>query len=282
MRALEGSARPLFFDGINFDRPSFASTGDLTFADPREGAGPGVASLAAAPIRVGSGPLLGAFVMYTSQPHVWDPEEEALFSMVSGTVAALAGRLAAEEQATVAREAALRALGQMLETWDGDSLGHTDRVTTLAMRLAGRLDLSAGQRQALRWGAYLHDIGKVTLLGALLPRMAPATEGDGFAQMLGFLPPAALSVITDRHEYWNGGGYPAGKAGTQISLEARLFALCDAYDGLTNPRLHELPWDPEEALAELQSRAGQEFDPELVRLLLEVVGESLNEQVGGE
>nr|WP_246581037.1 HD domain-containing phosphohydrolase [Deinococcus aestuarii] len=258
--ALEESARPLYFDSAA--------------ADLREGVGTGLASLAAAPVRVEGGPLLGAFVMYTAQPHVWDAEEAALFSMVSGTVAALAGRLAAEEQAGRAREAALRALGQMLETWDGDSLGHTDRVTALAMRLAGRLDLSPEQCRALRWGAYLHDIGKVTLLGALLPRVNPAAESDGFAQMLGGLPPAALSVITDRHERWNGGGYPAGKAGAQISLEARLFALCDAYDGLTHPRLHELPWDPEEALAELRTRAGKDFDPELVRLLIEVVGES--------
>ncbi len=260
LRALEESVRPLFFDS--------------TAADLREGTGPGVASLAAAPVRVGDGPLLGAFVLCTAQPHVWEAEETALFSMVSGTVAALAGRLAAEAEATRAREAALRALGQMLETWDGDSHGHTDRVTDLALRLAGRLALSPGQCQALRWGAYLHDIGKVTLLGALLPREA-SPGADGFAQMLGGLPPGALSVITDRHERWNGGGYPAGKLGTEISLEARLFALCDAYDGLTNPRLHDLPWDPEEALAELQARSGGEFDPDLVRLLLEVIGETL-------
>lgn len=268
MRALEGSARPLFLDstGGGADRLS-ASAG-----------GVGVASLAAAPIRVEGGPLLGAFVMYTAEPHVWDLEEAALFSMVAGTVAALAGRLAAEEQATLARETALRALGQMLEAWDGDSHGHTDRVAGLALGLAERLGLPAERRRALRWGAFLHDISKVTLLGARLPELSPVSESDAFAQMLGLLPPAALSVITDRHEFWNGGGFPAGKAGAQISLEAQLFALCDAYDALTNPR-ESVPWEPEEALADLQTRAGQEFDPDLVALLLEVVREALPQDV---
>ncbi|MEF2278203.1 HD domain-containing phosphohydrolase [Deinococcus sp. YIM 134068] len=259
LRALAESARPLLYDG----------TGGAEVLP-----GLGVTSLAATPVRVGDGPLLGALVMYTGEAHVWDSEEAALLSMVSGTLAPLTARLVAEEQTQAAREAALRALGQMLEAWDGESHGHTDRAAHLATRLAERLDLPPARRQALRWGAYLHDLGKVTLLGAELPRLEGPGEGDGLAHLLGLLPPAARSVLTDRFEHWGGGGYPSGKAGTGISLEARLFALCDTYDALTHPRPCDVAWEPEEALAELRARAGREFDPELVALLARVVAET--------
>lgn len=274
MRALENSAAPLFFDdtGTHAETEGFP---DL-----------GVASLAAAPVRSANGRLLGAFLMHTFEPHTWAAGEAALFSMVSGTIAALAGRLAAEEEAVQAREAALRALGLALEARDGETQGHTDRVTHLALRVADRLGFSPVQKQALRWGAYLHDIGKIAIPDAVLlkPGKLTAEEwevmrshvaaGQAFAEALRFLPPAALDVIADHHERWNGQGYPAGKAERQISLEGRLFALCDVYDALTSARPYKAPWSAADIRAELQAQAGQHFDPELVEVFLSVLDEA--------
>ncbi|MBB5233989.1 HD-GYP domain-containing protein [Deinococcus budaensis] len=271
MRALERSAAPLFFDDTRA-HPETAGFPDL-----------GVVSLAAAPVRSAGGDLLGAFLMHTFEAHVWQAEEAALFSMVSGTIAALAGRLAAEEEALQAREAALRALGLALEARDGETQGHTDRVTRLAMRLADELDFPPARKQALRWGAYLHDIGKIAIPDAVLLKpgklsaeewdtmRAHVQEGRRFAGALRFLPPAALRVIEDHHERWNGAGYPAAKSGDEISLEGRLFALCDVYDALTSPRPYKAAWTPQAARAELRAQAGQHFDPELVERFLRVL-----------
>lgn len=165
MRALETSAGPLFLD----DTRRFAKTAGFPAL--------GVASLAAAPVRRADGLLLGAFLMHTFEVHTWRSEEAALFSMVSGTIAGLAGRLAAEEQATAAREAALCALGLALEARDGETQGHTDRVTDLALRLAGHLHFSPARKQALRWGAYLHDIGKISIPDAVLLKPGRLTNG---------------------------------------------------------------------------------------------------------
>ncbi|OLV18223.1 HD-GYP domain-containing protein [Deinococcus marmoris] len=271
MRALVSSARPLFFDD--------------TAAAPQTVGFPelGVASLAACPVCDAGGRLLGAFLMHTLEPHRWQAEEAALFSMVAGTIAGLAGRLAADEQAVQAREAALRALGLALEARDGETRGHTDRVTVLALRMGTALSWGPAQLQALRWGAYLHDIGKIAIPDAVLlkPDKLSGAEwtvmrshveaGLRFAAALGFLPAAALDVIGDHHERWNGQGYPAGKAGEAISLEGRIFALCDVYDALTSPRPYKAAWTAEQALAEIELQAGQHFDPELVQVFSEMM-----------
>ena len=274
MRALETSARPLFFDD--------------TAASPQTVGFPelGVASLAACPVCDAGGRLLGAFLMHTLEPHRWQADEAALFSMVSGTIAGLAGRLAADEQTIQAREAALRALGLALEARDGETQGHTNRVTALALRMGTALSWEPARLQALRWGAYLHDIGKIAIPDAVLlkPGQLSGAEwvvmrshveaGTRFAAALGFLPPAALDVVADHHERWNGQGYPAGKVGAAISLEGRIFALCDVYDALTSHRPYKAAWTVEAALAEIGAQAGQHFDPELAQVFISLMAEN--------
>ncbi|MBZ9713516.1 HD domain-containing phosphohydrolase [Deinococcus multiflagellatus] len=268
LQALAASRQPLFFDDTR-SRHETAGLPEL-----------GVASVAAAPVRASDGRLLGAFLMHTLDPHCWQPTEVALLTLVSGTVAALSGRLAAEEDARQAREAALRALGLMLEARDGETHGHTDRVTRLALRAGQALGWDPDRLEALRWGAYLHDIGKIAIPDAVLLKPGRLTEeewvtmrshveaGERFARALAFLPPLALNVIQDHHEHWSGQGYPAGKQAEGISVEGRLFALCDVYDALTSERPYKRAWTHEAAVAELRAQAGQQFDPELVEVVI--------------
>ncbi|GAA5436650.1 HD domain-containing phosphohydrolase [Deinococcus aquaticus] len=270
MVALQGSASPLFYDDTRL------SPDTLGFPEL------GVASLAAAPVRDAQGQLLGAFLMHTFEAHVWQREEATLFSMISSTIAALAGRLVAEEEVRVTRESALRALGLALEARDGETQGHTDRVTSLAVRFADRLGWTEQQREALRWGAYLHDIGKIAIPDAVLlkPGLLDPEErasmcshvqaGVRFAHALQFLPPGALSVIQDHHERWDGSGYPRRVAAQAISLQGRLFALCDVYDALTSPRPYKAAWTHERAISEIRTQAGRQFDPALVEPFVEL------------
>ncbi|THF84403.1 HD domain-containing protein [Deinococcus sp. KSM4-11] len=271
MRALEGSAHALFFDDTAA-APETAGFPDM-----------GVASLAAAPVHDARGRLLGAFLMHTFVPHAWERPESECFTLVATTVAALAGRLSAEEAALAAREEALRALGLALEARDGETQGHTDRVAQLALAVGRHLGWSETRLRSLRWGAYLHDIGKIAIPDAVLLKPGTFTpeeravmethvvSGLTFAQALTFLPPDALAIITDHHERWDGRGYPNGKAGERISEGGRLFALCDVFDALTSARPYKSAWSREQALAELQAQAGHQFDPALVAAFVTVV-----------
>ncbi|MFC4453948.1 HD-GYP domain-containing protein [Deinococcus sonorensis] len=263
MHALRGATVPLFFDDTHL------ATEAAGFPEL------GVRSLAAAPVRGRDGTLLGAFLMHTFVRHRWSTTEAELFTAVAETMATLTARLAAEEGLLAARESALRALGLGLEYKDRETLGHTDRVTHLAVQLGQRLALSPETLQALRWGAYLHDVGKLAVPDQVLLKpgrldtgewalmQTHVLEGERFAETLGFLPVGARAVIAGHHERWDGSGYPRGLGGEQIPLLARMFALCDVYDALTSERPYKAAWSPEAALQELDAQAGRQFDPQL-------------------
>jgi len=271
MQALYSRRTPMFFDDVAM-QPQTAGFPEL-----------GVASLAAAPVLGMGGELLGAFLMHTFVLHAWSEEEVRLFSSVVGTIAALTARLAAEEQATSAREAALRALGLALETRDRETQGHTDRVTQMASQLAGRFKLSDADAQALRWGAYLHDIGKIAIADSILHKPGKLSEeefelmrahvafGHQFASTLGFLPPDALAVVGQHHERWDGQGYPGKLRGEEIHLLARIFALCDVYDALISERPYKSAWTHEAACAEIARQSGQHFDPQVTAAFFELI-----------
>ena len=264
MRALETSSAPLFFD----DTAGSAQTSGFPEL--------GVASLAAAPVRGRDGTLQGAFLMHTFEPHDWDARECDLFGAVAGTLAALAARLVAEEQALQAKEDAIKALGIAVESRDSEIKGHTDRVTDLAQRIGQALGMTPPELDALRWGAYLHDLGKVATPDAILhkPGRLDSDEwrvmrnhveaGYRVVQQLAFLPQATRDTVLHHHERWDGHGYPHGLKGKAIPLAARVFAVCDVYDALTSARPYKPAWSHEDALAEIVLQSRAQFDPRVV------------------
>jgi HD-GYP domain-containing protein (c-di-GMP phosphodiesterase class II) len=134
----------------------------------------------------------------------------------------------------------------------------------------------------VRWGAMLHDIGKVGVPDQILLKPGPLTAAEWevmrqhpiFAHELlspiRFLGPAA-DIPYFHHESWDGGGYPWGLKGTDIPLLARIFAVVDSWDALLSDRPYRTGWEPERVLAYIRSQSGKHFDPEVARVFLELV-----------
>ena len=141
----------------------------------------------------------------------------------------------------------LQALTAALETRDAETHGHSQRVVTYSLRLGREYGLSREQLKALEFGALLHDIGKIGVPDAILRKPAKLTEeewvrmrehplhGQQILRGIQFLEGAAL-VVAQHHEKWDGSGYPLGLKGDEIDLCARIFAVADAFDAITNQR----------------------------------------------
>lgn len=271
LEALRETDEVLYF-GNTATEPAAAGFGEL-----------GVCALLAAPVHGPQGELVGALLAHLFQPHDWTPAERLLVSNVAGMLTLLAARLHAEEREQAAHEGALRALGLSLEARDAETQGHTDRVTRLVLELGAALKLGTLELRNLRWGAYLHDLGKISLPddillydGPLTPEMrrkmeGHVSEGVRLAGQLPFLPQDVLGVIGAHHERWDGGGYPLGLRGEEIPLAARLFAVCDVYDALSHARPYKQAWPQSEVLAYLRAAAGKHFDPAITGAFLELM-----------
>ena len=169
----------------------------------------------------------------------------------------------------------LKALTSALDTRDTETAGHSERVVSFSLRLGAELGLPAGQLRALEFGALLHDIGKIGVPDAILRKPISLSEeewvrmrehplhGRKILQGIEFLEGAAR-VVAQHHERWDGSGYPLGLRGEEIDLNARIFAVADAFDAITSDRVYRSGRSYAEAAAELVACSGRQFDPQVV------------------
>ena len=177
-----------------------------------------------------------------------------------------------------AHERTLSALVAAVETKDLYTRGHSERVASLCDLMAGSLALSHQDTEALRFAGILHDIGKLAipipvLRKADLPSKADrasianhAARGVEMVRDIEFLADS-MPAILHHHERMDGRGYPAGLAGEEIPLLARIIAVADAFDSLTTSRSHREAHTVKEALAELHEYAGTHLDPSVLAAL---------------
>lgn len=158
---------------------------------------------------------------------------------------------------------------------------HAERMKLYFSSLGMRLQLSSREMDELSLLAILHDIGKVGINPDILLKPAALTEkeweemkrhpeiGCRIAQSTPELAPIADYILA-HHERWDGKGYPRGLKGEEIPLVCRIMAVADAYDAMTNDRIYRKAMSHEEALCELKSNAGTQFDPHIVRLFIDI------------
>ncbi|HYM63517.1 MAG TPA: response regulator [Gaiellaceae bacterium] len=171
------------------------------------------------------------------------------------------------------------ALANANEARDAGTHGHCERLTTLALWIAARLGLAAGETETVRLGAILHDVGKIGIPDRVLlkPGLLTAEElglmrthplvGDRVLEPLELLS-SVRPVVRHHHERWDGDGYPDGLAGEATPLPARIVGLADAVEAMWARRPYRDSLTRTEILSELETGAGAQWDPELVSIVL--------------
>ncbi|MGH0029007.1 MAG: HD-GYP domain-containing protein [Myxococcota bacterium] len=145
--------------------------------------------------------------------------------------------------------------------------GHGQRVAALANRVGRTLHLDDVGMQRLHFAALLHDIGmlKMDRTQQMNPKTCDRHTIIG-SRMLGRIRlwKEIAPIVHHHHEWWDGSGYPDGIAGAAIPLEARIIAVCDAFDSMTSQSSYRDARGPEDAVAELVRCSGTQFDPDVV------------------
>lgn len=186
-----------------------------------------------------------------------------------------------ESELQTSYEMTLYGWAKALEYRDKETEGHSKRVVNLSQKLARALNCSEEEVQNIRWGAILHDIGKMGVPDSILlkPGALDASEWEIMHQHtkfakdmlegINFLQPA-MDVIYSHHERWDGAGYPKGLKGEDIPLAARIFAVVDNWDALSSDRPYRRAWPPEKVIEYIRQNAGTMFDPKVVDVFLKM------------
>lgn len=178
----------------------------------------------------------------------------------------------------------LNHLAIVSEYQDDDTSQHTQRIGALAAVLAGGLGQTEEQVELIRLAAALHDIGKVGVpnhillkTGNLMPseleimRSHTTVGGEIFAKTKFPLLQLARQIALYHHERWDGLGYPRNLKGEQIPLAARIVAVSDAFDALTQGRPYKKAVSFQQARNEIRAQSGSQFDPQIVAEFLRTI-----------
>jgi PAS domain S-box-containing protein len=170
----------------------------------------------------------------------------------------------------------VEALAAALELRDDETGQHARRVADFALALTRAIDPELAAEPDLRYGFLLHDIGKIGIPDAILLKRGSLSErearvlqmhttlGEHLIASIPFVSDLAHDVVAYHHERWDGSGYPWGLRGQAIPLAARIFAVADAFDAITNDRPYRKARPVAAAIAEMERGSGSQFDPAVV------------------
>ena len=239
------------------------------------------------PLRVGDR-TIGVFELAAGKAF-GDEERRMLETLASqASIAIENARLFDETQRTYYDT--LRSLAGALEARDSYTQGHSERVAKLSMRIAEELGLPEEDRKEIYSAALLHDIGKIGVRDEVLLKPGRLTPeemniirghpifGDAILGPLKFLGKVA-GMVRHHHERWDGNGYPDKLKGEDIPLASRIVAVADSFDALTSDRPYRDRKTLGETLRIVEEESGRQFDPQVVRALFGVLGDS---KTGGE
>jgi putative nucleotidyltransferase with HDIG domain len=176
----------------------------------------------------------------------------------------------------------ISALAGALDAKDHYTRSHSENVTKYALAVASELGLPGPQVEVIRQACQLHDLGKIGIHDYILTKPGKLSieeweeiklhslRGAQILQPIGFLN-NVVELVRQHHERYDGTGYPLNLSGEDIHLGARIMAVADAFDAMTSERPYRKALTFSQAVAELKSNSGTQFDPGLVKIFLKIL-----------
>jgi putative nucleotidyltransferase with HDIG domain len=230
-----------------------------------------------------AGCVWGVMNLEELERHAFAEEDLLLAHIVANQVGAAIYRCQLVDELEGAFLSTLGVLADAVELQDAYTADHANEVAELAMRVGVRMGVSGPELDRLRYGALLHDVGKIGVPGELLRKPGPLTSeerakmdahtaiGARMLERIPFLAPVA-PLVRSAHERVDGGGYPDGLRGEEIPRGAMIIATCDAFHAMTSDRSYRKAMDTDAAIAELRASTGTQFDEIVVEALIAELG----------
>jgi HD-GYP domain-containing protein (c-di-GMP phosphodiesterase class II) len=194
-----------------------------------------------------------------------------------------------EDLATLNRET-IHAFVRAIDARDPYTARHSEKVAAYAVQLARALGLPAADCERIHLAGLLHDVGKVGLERSVLHKPGKLSDAEwelmrahpalsahiigGVSRFAAFLP-----GVRQHHERVDGAGYPDGLKGDEISVDARILAIADAYDAMTSDRSYRAALSHAQALQRLLDGAGTQFDPAFVETFAALALEAADDRL---
>jgi diguanylate cyclase (GGDEF)-like protein len=187
-----------------------------------------------------------------------------------------------EEQRSI-HNTIISSLEKTLEEKDFETEAHAKRLKELAIKIGKELKLSDRKLNELSLLSALHDLGKVSIADEILSKPGKLTTeewkmvkkhpevGYRIAETTSKLEPIAEGILY-HHERWDGKGYPRGLGKIKIPLNARIISIVDLFDAMTHRRPYKAAKSKQEAVKELKRCSGTQFDPNLVKIMIRILG----------
>jgi diguanylate cyclase (GGDEF)-like protein len=182
----------------------------------------------------------------------------------------------------------IKTLISVINAKDRYTYAHTERVVMYCGLIADKLELDEEQKKNLRYGAYLHDIGKINIPKEILIKKMPLNDEEW--EMLKQHPVNGIKIIKPvkslrkiiplimyHHEKYDGTGYPTKLKGDKIPYLTRILTVVDSFDAMTSNRPYNMRKTYEEAILELERCSGTQFDPVIAKTFIEVIKENKNQ-----
>jgi putative nucleotidyltransferase with HDIG domain len=253
--------------------------------DPRFVAGRGFPahdSMLCVPLIGASSELLGVINIERgpARPSFGKSEMEYLLA-ISGQASVAIENVALLQNLEKSYYDTISALAQAVEAKDPYTLGHSDRVTQYAIAIGEEMGLSQEDIAVLRYGATLHDVGKIGIEEAVLNKPGKLTReeflhmkehpeiGENIVRGVDFLQ-KVRPIIRHHQERHDGKGYPDGLTGDQIPLMVAIVSVADVFDALTSDRPYRKAKPTAEALRMIQEESGLQHNPEVVEAFMKI------------